>query len=343
MIKIDNSSLYLKGKADNYVPIWCLRQAGRYMPEYLKIRNSASNFIDLCYDHKKVIDITMQPIEAYDLDAAIIFSDILILPHALGWKVSFEKGEGPILEVFEKLDDFKKLSSKFLPQITNIYKAISEVRSRLDKSKSLIGFVGSPWTVISYMLEGRGKQDYTKSKYQIYVNHGLIERLSDFITEMTILHLKNQIDAGADVVMLFDSWSNILSNKEYQDFVIRPTKKIVDEIKKYKEVPIIGFPRGSGYYYDQYIEHTGIDIVSVDQFVPIEMMAKWQKNIIVQGNLDPVILTTNEEIISQKVDDIFSKVDKRNFIFNLGHGILQTTPPANVKFLVDYVRYKYNK
>jgi uroporphyrinogen decarboxylase len=209
----------------------------------------------------------------------------------------------------------------------------------LDKNKSLIGFAGSPWTVASYMLEGKGKQDFSVSKNFLYNNKKLALQLIDIITEKTIEYLLGQINAGVDIIQLFDSWAGVLSGEEYEDFVIKPTKKIVSLVKrKYPSLPIIGFPRGSGYLYQEYIDQTDIDAIGVDQFVPINTMKKWQENIIVQGNFDPVLLLGKKEIIEKKANDILTCLDSKNFIFNLGHGILPNTPIENVQFLVNYVR-----
>ena len=326
-------------KKNKNIPIWFMRQAGRYMPEYMKIRHSVSNFLELCYDSDKAAKVTMQPIDRFGLDAAIIFSDILVLPHALGWGVSFKQGEGPVLKKFESENDLTLLNDKFSSKIKNIYDTVSKVKASLPKDVSLIGFAGSPWTVVSYMLEGKGKQDFSVSKNFLYSKPDLAKKLIDLITEKTIEYLSGQIEAGAEVIQLFDSWSGMLGGIQYDDFVISPTRKIVSSLKeKYASVPIIGFPRGSGYNYEKYIELTGIDGVGVDQFIPLAEMKKWQKNIVVQGNLDPVILLGSKENIASSVDEILSGLDDKNFIFNLGHGILPITPIENVEYLVNYVR-----
>ena len=326
-------------KENSQTPIWLMRQAGRYMPEYMEIRSSINNFLELCYDSEKAAKVTMQPIDRFGFDAAIIFSDILVLPHARGWDVSFQKGEGPILKKFESEKDLFLLNDEFSSRINNIYDTVSKVKSSLPKDVSLIGFAGSPWTVASYMLEGRGKQDFSVSKNFIYSNNDLAKKLINILTEKTIEYLSKQIEAGAEVIQLFDSWSGMLNGLQYDEFVIAPTYKIVANLKKkYPSVPIIGFPRGSGYNYEKYIMQTGIDGVGVDQFVPLAQMREWQKNIVVQGNLDPVILLGNKENIKIAVDEIMSVMSGKNFIFNLGHGILPNTPPKNVEYLVNYVR-----
>ena len=326
-------------RKNNNNPIWFMRQAGRYLPEYMEIRKESSDFLELCYDSEKAKKVTLQPIDRFDFDAAIIFSDILVLPHALGWKVAFKKGEGPILQKFETDKDLLYINNDFDKKINCIYDTVNKVRLSLDKNKSLIGFAGSPWTVASYMLEGKGKQDFSVSKNFLYNNKKLALQLIDIITEKTIEYLLGQINAGVDIIQLFDSWAGILSGEEYEDFVIKPTKKIVSLVKrKYPSLPIIGFPRGSGYLYQEYIDQTDIDAIGVDQFVPINTMKKWQENIIVQGNFDPVLLLGKKEIIEKKANDILTCLDSKNFIFNLGHGILPNTPVENVQFLVNYVR-----
>lgn len=338
-MKAQNNFLNTFKKKNNKVPIWCMRQAGRYMSEYQKIRADVGDFLDLCYNSEKAAEVTLQPIKRFGFDAAILFSDILVLPHALGWDVKFEKGEGPLLQKFESEKDLSLIDGKFSQKIENIYETVSRVKSNLSDDVALIGFAGSPWTVASYMLEGKGKQDFSVSKNFLYNNPKTAEKLIDIIAEKTIEYLSGQVEAGADVVQLFDSWSGVLNGDLYEKFVIKPTVKITSKLKeKYPNLPIIGFPRGSGYNYDKYIDLAGIDGVGVDQFTPISQMQKWQKKIVVQGNLDPVILLGSKENIKSSVDHILSNMDEKNFIFNLGHGILQTTPVENVEYLVDYVK-----
>jgi uroporphyrinogen decarboxylase len=324
----------------NKIPIWFMRQAGRYLPEYRNIRSSYKEFLEMCYNPKAVVEITLQPIKRFDLDFAIIFSDILVLPHSLGWKVEFLEKTGPLLEPFESGKDIEKMNRDF-SGCAPIYDSISEVRAKLPQNKLLIGFAGSPWTVASYLLESRSKTNFINSKKFIYDNPEVTQNLIDFITKKTITHLQNQIEAGCDLIQLFDSWSGNISGEEYQKFVIEPTGIIVEALKASSpKIPIIGFPRGSGASYDAYIEKTGIDIISVDQFTPLESMQIFQKKVVVQGNLDPVVLLSNKDSIRHKTDLIIDHLDKTNLIFNLGHGILPETPIENVHFLVDYVRKK---
>jgi uroporphyrinogen decarboxylase len=326
-------------RQNNRVPIWLMRQAGRYMPEYMHIRSNIPGFLDLCYDSKKASQVTMQPIERFNLDAAIIFSDILVLPHALGWDVAFEKGEGPILKKFESEKDLLQINDQFSEKINDVYQTVANVKDKLPEHVSLIGFAGSPWTVASYMLEGRGKQNFVVSKNFLYSQPAVAKKLINIITEKTIEYLSGQIKSGAEIIQLFDSWSGVLNGSMYDEFVIKPTQKIVRSLNKnFPDIPIIGFPRGSGFNYDKYITEIAVDGISVDQFTPIDQMKKWQKNLVVQGNLDPVILLGDKKNIKEAVDKIMQVMDKENFIFNLGHGILPITPVKNVEYLVDYVK-----
>ena len=334
-----NNHIDIFKKKNKNIPIWLMRQAGRYLPEYMEIRANVSDFLELCYDSDKASRVTLQPIERYGFDAAILFSDILVLPHALGWDVAFKKGEGPVLEKFKTEKDLLKLSDNFSDQINNVYETVSKVKSSLPKQVSLIGFAGSPWTVISYMLEGKGKQDFSTSKSFLYNDYNTAIKLFDIISDKTIEYLSGQIDAGAEIIQLFDSWSGMLNGFNYEEFVIKPTRKIVNSIKqKYPHIPIIGFPRGSGYNYDNYIQNTKIDGIGVDQFTPVAQMKKWQKDLVVQGNFDPVILLGEKENIKNAVDEILNIVEDENFIFNLGHGIMPNTDPENVEYLVKCVR-----
>ncbi|MGI4775861.1 MAG: uroporphyrinogen decarboxylase [Janthinobacterium lividum] len=340
--QVMNQILDVLNKTNKKIPIWFMRQAGRYLPEYMEVRKDTGSFLDLCYNANKAAEVTLQPITRFDFDGAIIFSDILVLPHALGWDIKFEEKVGPILRQFKSEEDFSYLRNSSKDRLQKVYEAINIVNSKLPKDKFLIGFAGSPWTVMSYMLEGRGKQDFSVSKKFIYEQKDLAKKLLELITQETIIHLVNQVNAGCNVIKLFDSWSGVLGEVEYNEFVIQPTQKIVKAIKsKLPNLPIIGFPRGSGFSYENYIKKTEIDIIAVDQFVSVGKMCQWQSEIVVQGNLDPVILLTNKQVIAKLADDLLSNIKAENYIFNLGHGILPTTPIENVEFLINYVREFY--
>lgn len=327
----------------NKPPIWLMRQAGRYLPEYMAVRKEVKNFLEFCYDVDKATEVTLQPIKRFDFDAAIIFSDILVLPHALGWEVDFKENIGPVLKQFKSKEDFKYLQNNSNDKLEKVYEIVKKVRKELPKSTSLIGFTGSPWTVMTYMLEGKGKQDFRVSKKFIYENKDLAKELLEFITEKTIHHLINQIKSGANIIKIFDSWAGILPEEEFKKFVIEPTKKIIKSIKGvFPDIPIITFPKGAGLLYEKFLEEVPTDIIAIDPLIPLEKMKRWSNKVIVQGNLDPVILLTNKKIIKEKVHKILLVMENKNFIFNLGHGILPETPPENVEFLVECIReYEY--
>lgn len=330
-------------KLENKPPIWLMRQAGRYLPEYMAVRKKVKNFLEFCYDVDKATEVTLQPIKRFGFDTAIIFSDILVLPHALGWEVDFKENVGPVLKKFESKEDFKYLQNNSSDKLEKVYEIVKKVREELPKSTSLIGFAGSPWTVMTYMLEGKGKQDFRVSKKFIYENEELAKELLEFITEKTIHHLINQIKSGANIVKIFDSWAGILPEEEFTKFVIEPTKKIIKEIKEiFPNTPIITFPKGAGLLYEKFLEEVPTDILAIDPLISLKKMKLWSTKVIVQGNLDPVVLLTNKKIIKEKTHKILSIMENKNFIFNLGHGVLPETPPENVEFLVKCVKeYEY--
>lgn len=327
-------------KTNSRIPIWFMRQAGRYMLEYREIRSSTKNFLDLCYNPQKSSLITLQPIKRFGFDAAIIFSDILVVPDLLGWPVNFIENEGPVLKKFSTTDDLLSLEKGFCSKINNIYESINIVRTTLDADTALIGFAGSPWTIVTYMLEGKGRQNFDITKRFLYDKSNLLLELIEFITEATIEYLLGQIRSGVNLIQLFDSWAGILPEKDYDLFVVQPTKHIVSSLKKnFPHIPIIGFPRGSGFFYERYICETCVDAISFDQFTPVHILRKWQETIIVQGNLDPyVLLCKDTDLILDRVNFLLEYMKDKNFIFNLGHGIIKDTPIKNVELVVDYVK-----
>ena len=322
-------------------PIWLMRQAGRYLPEYREVRKYAGTFLDLCYNPELASKVTIQPIERFNFDGAIIFSDILIVPHILGLDVKFLEGEGPKVETVATEKDLDKLSVKSketCEKIQKVCKALELTKLNLNKDKTLIGFAGSPWTVATYIISDK-KHDFEFCRKFAYEKNELLKKLIDLIVDQTIIYLKAQIDSGAEVIQLFDSWCGVLAEEHFHQFVIEPTKKIVAALKGYsKNTPIIGFPKGAGVFYADYLKETKVDGLSIDQLVPLKYAKELQKNTVVQGNLDPLILFLSQDEIARNVDKIMSELSGGNFIFNLGHGIMQHTPVDNVKFLVDYVR-----
>ncbi len=333
--------ILLKKEKTKNPPIWLMRQAGRYLPEYKETRKEAGSFLNLCYNPELASKVTLQPITRFGFDAAIIFSDILVVPHILGLDVKFLEGEGPKLEIIKEEKDLEKLiikTKESSEKIQKICKALELTREALDKDKTLIGFAGSPWTVLTYMISEK-KHDFDYCRKFAYEKKSLLIDLIEIITEQTIIYLKSKIDSGAEVLQLFDSWSGILTEEQFFEFVIKPTKKIISEIKNYSPLtPIIGFPKGANLFLEDYIKETGIDGLSIDQFVPLKYAAKLQEKIVIQGNLDPLVLFLSQNEIKRHVDKIMQELSGGNFIFNLGHGIMQHTPIENVKFLVEYVR-----
>lgn len=321
-------------------PIWMMRQAGRYLPEYRLIRASSPNFLELCYSPKKAADITLQPIGRFDFDAAIIFADILLVADSLGTKVEFKNGDGPVLSPIRNKQELSTLKiNPRCPKLSKIGETVSLVKSRLGADKDLIGFIGAPWSVAAYMVEGGTRSKFELIKSYLYKDAEFLSELIDIITEQSINYLKMQIDAGCTVVKIFDSWAGVLPVDEFYKFSILPTAKIVSSIKSYRsDVSIIGFPREAGYMYEDYIKQTGIDIIAFDSKVPLQVAHKWQDELPVQGNLDPSVLMGSREVIAEKLDKIMDNLAGKRFIFNLGHGIVPGTPIENVGFTVDYIR-----
>lgn len=323
-------------------PIWLMRQAGRYLPEYMVLRKEAGSFLNLCYNPTLASEVTIQPIKRFGLDGAIIFSDILVVPDFLGLKLEFLDGEGPKLENIKEIAQLKNLIIKDLnssEKMQKICDSISITKSKLDKKTSLIGFAGSPWTVSTYILSEK-RNDFSSLRLFVSKNKILVKELIDILIEQTIIYLKAQIEAGVEIIQLFDSWAGVLNEQEFQDYVILPNKKIVKEIKKYDpNIPIIGFPRGAGHMYKTYADQVNVDAISLDQNVPINLAKEIKEIKIVQGNLEPLImLSTDKEDIKIGVDRIMSELYGKDFIFNLGHGIIKETPVENVEFLVNYVK-----
>lgn len=327
----------LLGKKSKQVPIWFMRQAGRYLPEYKEVRNTTSNFLEFCYSPQKAAEVTLQPISRFDFDAAIIFSDILVIPDALGMDVSFVQNEGPKLKALENDVDITNLKydENFL---SPVYEAIKITRSSLAKDKALIGFVGSPWTLATYMIEGGGSKDYLKTKIWSYEKPESFLNLIDILTDAVSKHLIAQVKSGVDALQIFDSWAGVLTPDQFEKYSINPTLKIVKNVRKvYPNIPIIGFPKGVGVMYKDYAEKTGVNAISIDQYMPA-LWIKENVNIPVQGNLDPVLLMSDKNGAVDYAKNIIQIMKDKPFIFNLGHGILQYSPIENVQAVVDAVR-----
>lgn len=335
----------LERKKPSRVPFWLMRQAGRYLPEYRDLRSYTSGFWGLVYDPIKAAEVTIQPIRRFGMDAAILFSDILVVPHALGQKVEFLAGEGPKLDPIYGVEDLERLDlSGFKKNASPVYETVALVRSKLTDEgfheTTLIGFCGSPWTVACYMVEGGGSRDFEKPRRWALKDPQGFQKLIDIVTEASIEYLSGQIDAGAEVIQLFDSWAGILDPDQFAKWVIAPTKKIVSAIKeKYPNIPIIGFPRGAGTLSLDYAKQTGIDCIGLDYTVDPKWAAEHLCPLLpVQGNLDPARLLSGGIALEDGMKAIFEAFRGKDFIFNLGHGVIKETDITNVERLSEIVR-----
>jgi uroporphyrinogen decarboxylase len=330
----------LRGERCDPVPMWMMRQAGRYLPEYRKLRQDKGAFLELVYDAEAASSITLQPLERFpELDAAILFSDILIVPFAIGQNLTFVTGEGPRLTpplIDAPLDQLTSYPARLDP----IYDTVRNVRSRLAAEKALIGFAGSPWTVATYMVAGQGSREQAEARRLAYGDPGKFNAIIGRIEEVTIDYLSGQIEAGAEVVQLFDSWAGSLSPAQFEQWVIGPTARIVAAVgERYPKVPIIGFPKGAGGKLLAYVRETGVTAVGLDETVDPAWAAKeLPKNLPVQGNLDPLALVAGGEALRSAVRRILDAFGDRPHIFNLGHGILQDTRIEHVAELIALVK-----
>ena len=329
---------FIYKKKTSYTPIWFMRQAGRYLPEFREIRKQNPDFIKLCLNSDLVNKITLQPLKRFDLDAAIIFSDILMIPYSLGQKVEFKKGPGPVLGDIH-LDNLLNLSPvNFTQQLLPIYKALETVKSNL-KGKNLIGFVGAPWTLLLYMLNKESpKNNFNFNK--INKDKFLINKLLKKIEEMICLHIDKQIEAGANIIQIFDSWAGLLPKNELPNYCYIPTLKVVQHIKS-KKIPVICFPKGIGESYVDFCSTVKPDCISIDY----EVDPKWIKEKLngtpIQGGLDPkILLDDDKERIKKNAENYLNIFKDYPYIFNLGHGVLPETKPETIEYLIKIVRNK---
>lgn len=335
----------LNGNRTQRVPFWLMRQAGRYLPEYRELRANAGGFLNLVYDPESAAEVTMQPLRRYGMDAAILFSDILVVPHALGQAVTFETGEGPRLDPIVSEKDFTKLNiARIDEHCAPVYETVRRTREKMSSEgfdeTVLIGFCGSPWTVICYMIEGRGSKDFAKAKFWAQNDPDSFGRLVDIVTRASITYLEGQIKAGCEVIQLFESWGGLLEGEEFKRWVIKPTKKIRDALKKsYPKIPVIGFPRGAGPLAFDYARETGVNCVGLDQAMDPAWAAQNLQSILpVQGNLEPELLLAGGDALKQGLEKIRASFQGKPWIFNLGHGVIKETPPEHVAQLRDIVR-----
>ena len=322
-------------KKIDYIPIWFMRQAGRYLPEFRKIRKNNADFIKLCLNEKLTTEITLQPLKRYDLDAAIIFSDILMLPYGLGQKVEFKKGFGPILQDMNIDNIINKDPVDFVQKLLPVYKGIEKVKKEI-KEKNLIGFAGAPWTLLLYMLNKTSPKNNFNFK-KINEDKNLIKKLLKKLEEIICLHVEKQIKAGANIIQIFDSWAGLLPEKELPNYCYIPTLKIVEHIKSLK-VPAICFPKGIGKNYVDFCSMVKPSCISIDYEIDPKWIKEKVNGIPIQGGLDPKILLTDKEKIKKNTENYLNIFSDYPYIFNLGHGVLPDTKPATIEYLVKIVR-----
>lgn len=324
-------------------PIWMMRQAGRYLAEYREVRAGISSFLEFCYTPEAAVEVTLQPLRRFAFDASILFADILVIPDALGQKVEFKEGEGPVLEPIRDLVGLEKLNvDGVVDHLAPVFETLRRLSVEIPKTTGLIGFAGSPWTVAVYMVEGRGRTECERARSWAYRAPDEFQVLMDILVDATSRYLIAQVKAGAEVLQLFDSWAGVLSVSQFRSLVIEPTRRIVETVKaSVPNIPIIGFPRQGGVMIPEYVAETGVDGVSLDHSVPLDWaMREIPETCVLQGNLDNRLLVVGGDALDRGVDEILRQTEGRRFIFNLGHGIVPQTPPENVQRVMDRVRGK---
>ena len=329
----------LNGTRGTKVPLWLMRQAGRYLPEYRELRAKKGGFLAMAYDSEAACEITLQPIDRFGFDGAILFSDILIVPHALGQDLQFLAGEGPQLSprlVDATLDALTPDPSRYEP----IYETVRLCRKRLPEGVTMLGFAGSPWTVATYMVAGEGSRDQHEARAMAYRDPAALQAIIDAIVEETVNYLSGQIEAGAEAVQLFDSWAGSLAPDEFEKWVIAPNAAIVAALsEKHPDTPVIGFPKGSGEKLVAYARETGVRAVGVDETLdPLWVARELPAGMAVQGNLDPLLLLAGSDELERRIETILDAFADRPHVFNLGHGIDRRTPIEHVQRLIATVR-----
>ena len=331
----------LSGQASDRPPVWLMRQAGRYLPEYRQVRDRAGDFLTLCFTPDLAAEVTLQPIRRFGFDAAILFSDILTVPWALGRRVWFVAGEGPRLDPLNPADAARLDPACTVERLGPVYDAAGRVRAALPDDTPLIGFAGAPFTVACYMVHGSGSRDFASVRHRAFADPGTFASLIDVLVAATTDHLAAQIAAGAAVVQIFDSWSGVLAPSAFARWVTEPTRRIVAGLRARcgSSTPIIGFPRGAGPLVAGYVQATGVDAVGLDTAVPMP----WARDVlppgtVMQGNLDPMALVAGGTALEQETDAILTAMAGRPFIFNLGHGVVPETPIEHVAALVAQIR-----
>jgi uroporphyrinogen decarboxylase len=331
----------LSGRRQTVSPIWMMRQAGRYLPEYRELRAKAGSFLDLCFTPEYAAEVTLQPIRRFDFDAAIIFSDILVIPYALGRSVRFEVGEGPRLDPLDTPEKIATLAPRAdFTKLEPVFEALRRVRRELNDKTALIGFCGAPWTVATYMVAGQGTPDQAPARMLAYRHPDAFAKIIDALVANSIPYLVGQLKAGADAVQIFDTWAGVLPPREFARWSIEPTRRIVEGVRQQiPDAKIIGFPRGAAALLPSYVDATGVNGVSIDWTAePSLVRERVQNRVAVQGNLDPLALIAGGTALDRAIDDVLQNYASGPLIFNLGHGILPETPIAHVEQMIRRVR-----
>jgi uroporphyrinogen decarboxylase len=329
----------LSGKAVSPPPVWLMRQAGRYLPEYRQVRASAKGFLDLCYTPDLATEVTLQPIRRFGFDAAILFSDILVIPDAMKRNVRFKEGEGPLLDPI----DAEGIARLDMPDVTGhlapVLETVGRLRQSLPEETTLLGFCGAPWTIATYMIAGHGTPDQAPARLFAAREPKAFARLLDLVAEASATYLIAQLDAGADAVQIFDSWAGVLGDEDFELYAARPVKRIIDSVRAARPgASIIAFAKGAGYNLKTYRQITGADAIGLDWTVPLDFAAELQKDGAVQGNLDPLKMVSGGDDLDRAVHRILDRLGHGPLIFNLGHGITPEASPANVERLIARIR-----
>ena len=329
----------LNGQTVTPPPIWLMRQAGRYLPEYRETRKSAGSFLDLCYNPELATEVTLQPIRRFGLDAAILFSDILVIPDALHRNVSFSEGKGPAMDPIDVSGIEKLDATNVMAHLSPVFETVSRLRTSLPNETTLLGFCGAPWTVATYMIAGHGTPDQAPARLFGYQEPVAMEKLLAFLADVSADYLVAQIDAGADAVQIFDSWAGVLGEKEFEDYAIKPVARIIASVRARRpSAKIIAFAKGAGYLLKDYRRKTSADAIGLDWSVPLSFARDLQKEGPVQGNLDPMLMVAGGKALRDGIDAVLQALGEGPLIFNLGHGITPQADPENVTRLVERVR-----
>ncbi len=332
----------VKKKAIARPPIWFMRQAGRYLTDYRLTRAKAGSFLNLCYNSDLATEVTLQPIEKFGFDAAILFADILLILDALGVKLEFIEGQGPLLETIKKQEDIERISrvDDIHNKLSPVYETVKKIKKHLPNNVPLIGFAGAPWTLATYLINGKGEQGSLTAKKFLIQNNKEFEQIIDLLTNATVEYLLMQIKSGADVIKIFDSWAGALNADMVLRYSLEPIKKIVSVIKrKHPEIPFIVFPRSVNTTYSFFANEKYFDVIAIDQFIDRKWIAsEIQPRKIIQGNLDPIFLTQDASILEKELESVTQDFKHYPYIFNLGHGITPDAKVENVKLVVDYIK-----